>query len=139
MIQAEDRKKLEAQLLVYSEKNDELQHKMTEMGESNRVITQALRLKQEELNEVSAKYDLLVKETHLLRDSTKDDGNDFNEDMNGARPGGPDDIDNVRMNEGRGRFYVEAKSIGGGTQSCYCCCCCCCAKVWVNAQARCWC
>jgi len=34
--------------------------------------------------------------------------------MNGARPGGPDDIDNVRLNEGRGRFYVEAKSIGGG-------------------------
>ena len=25
---------------MYSEKNEELQHKMTEMGESNRVITQ---------------------------------------------------------------------------------------------------
>ena len=35
--------------------------------------------------------------------------------MTGARPGGPDDVDNVRLNEGRGRFYVEAKSIGGGT------------------------
>jgi myosin protein heavy chain len=33
----------------------------------------------------------------------------------GARLGGPDDIDHVRMNEGRGRFYVEAKSVGGGS------------------------
>lgn len=41
--------------------------------------------------------------------------NDNGEDMSGARPGGPDDADNVRLNEGRGRFYVEAKSIGGGT------------------------
>ena len=41
--------------------------------------------------------------------------NDNGEDMTGARPGGPDDVDNVRLNEGRGRFYVEAKSIGGGT------------------------
>jgi len=40
--------------------------------------------------------------------------NDNGEDMSGARPGGPDDVDNVRLNEGRGRFYVEAKSIGGG-------------------------
>jgi len=71
VIQAEDRKKLEAQVLMYSEKNEELQHKMTEMGESNRVITQALRLKQEELNEMTAKYDHLVKETHMMRDSNK--------------------------------------------------------------------
>lgn len=56
---------------MYSEKNEELQHKMTEMGESNRVITQALRLKQEELNEVNLKYDNLVKETHLLREGNR--------------------------------------------------------------------
>jgi hypothetical protein len=35
--------------------------------------------------------------------------------MSGARAGAPDDIDNVRLNEGRGRFYVEAKSVGGGS------------------------
>ena len=76
---------------MYSEKNEELQHKMTEMGESNRVITQvsmavyiswphrsltaypyqAMRLKQEELNEINVKYDNLVKELHLLRDGNK--------------------------------------------------------------------
>ena len=113
IIQAEDRKKLEAQVISYSEKCEELQHKLTEMGESNRVITQAMRLKQEEINEVTAKYDHLVKEAHL-RDSSYDN-NDTSDDMAGARPGGPDDIDNVRLNEGRGRFYVEAKSIGGGS------------------------
>jgi hypothetical protein len=35
--------------------------------------------------------------------------------MEGARKGASDDIDNVRLNEGRGRFYVEAKSVGGGS------------------------
>tara|TARA_B110000090_G_scaffold120655_1_gene134028 strand:+ start:175 stop:390 length:216 start_codon:yes stop_codon:yes gene_type:complete len=35
--------------------------------------------------------------------------------MSGARPGAPDDPENVRLNEGRGRFYVEAKSVGGGS------------------------
>ena len=35
--------------------------------------------------------------------------------MSGARPGAPDDAENVRLNEGRGRFYVEAKSVGGGS------------------------
>lgn len=112
IIQAEDRKKLEAQVISYSEKCEELQHKLTEMGESNRVITQAMRLKQEELNQLNAKYDHLLKEMHL-RDGDKVEVS--NENMDGAKPGGPDDVDNVRLNEGRGRFYVEAKSIGGGS------------------------
>lgn len=110
VIQAEDRKKLEAQVVSYTEKCEELQHKLMEMGESNRIITQAMRIKQEELNEVSAKYDHLLRETN-----NKDSNEDNNEDMSGARAGGPDDIDNVRLNEGRGRFYVEAKSVGGGS------------------------
>jgi hypothetical protein len=113
VIQAEDRKKLEAQVVSYSEKCEEFQHKLTELGESNRIVTQALRLKQEEFNDVNVKYTHLVKEAQArdraeLADADKDD-------MTGARPGGPDDIDNVRLNEGRGRFYVEAKSVGGGS------------------------
>lgn len=112
VIQMEDRKKLEAQVVSYTEKCEELQHKLTEMGESNRVITQAMRLKQEELNDCQAKYDLLLKDSQL-RESTEN--NNDNDENNGPRPGGPDDIENVRLNEGRGRFYVEAKSIGGGS------------------------
>jgi hypothetical protein len=87
---------------------------VTEIGESNRVITQALRLKQEEYNELKVKYDHLVREARE-RDHVVNDQGDA-EDMTGARPGGPDDIDNVRLNEGRGRFYVHANSVGGGSQ-----------------------
>jgi chromosome segregation ATPase len=43
LIQAEDRKKLEAQVMSLNEKAEELQHKLAEMGQSNRVITQSLR------------------------------------------------------------------------------------------------
>jgi myosin protein heavy chain len=115
VIQAEDRKKLEAQVLTLTSKCEELQHKLAEMGESNRIITQAMRLKQEELNDVSMKYEALVKENER-RDANEDRGDSQQFlDMSGARIGAPDDIDNVRLNEGRGRFYVEVKSVGGGS------------------------
>lgn len=113
IIQLEDRKKLEAQVLSFTEKCDELQHKLTEMGESNRVITQAMRLKQEELNEVTVRCESLVKEMESREIADGSGGRD--EDMAGAKPGAPDDVDNVRLNEGRGRFYVEAKAVGGGS------------------------
>ncbi len=112
--QAEDRKKLEAQVLSLTEKCEELQQKLMETGESNRIITQAMRLKQEEVNELTMKYEALSKEADM-REANGETGNDEGEVMTGARPGGPDDIDNVRLNEGRGRFYVEAKTIGGGS------------------------
>ena len=115
IIQAEDRKKLEAQVLSFTEKCDELQHKLAEMGESNRIITQAMRLKQEELNEISIKYESLSSE--FERREALEGGGAVEEggDMSGARPGAADDIDHVRLNEGRGRFYVEVKSVGGGS------------------------
>ena len=115
LVQAEDRKKLEAQVMSFTEKCEELQHKLTEMGESNRVITQAMRLKQEELNEMNIKYDSLYREFQNREALDNPQVNNENEDLSGAKPGGADDIDNVRMNEGRGRFYVEAKSVGGGS------------------------
>ena len=121
VIALEDRKKLEAQVISFTEKNEELQQKLMETGESNRIITQAMRLKQEELNELQMKYDALSQEADLRESNgeTMDGGghtsNDGNESLQGATPGGPDDIDNVRLNEGRGRFYVEAKTVGGGS------------------------
>jgi hypothetical protein len=113
IIQAEDRKKLEAQVLSFTEKCEELQLKLTETGESNRIITHAMRLKQTELNELQKKYDALSKELEL-REGNEDPAGGASVDMSGARPGAPDDIENVRLNEGRGRFYVEAKTVGGG-------------------------
>lgn len=74
-----------------------------------------MRLKQEELNEVSIKYDTLSREFHA-REANELPGDPVTvEDMQGAKKGASDDIDNVRLNEGRGRFYVEAKSVGGGS------------------------
>jgi NADH:ubiquinone oxidoreductase subunit D len=83
------------------------------MGESNRIITQALRLSKDEYHELKIKYDHLVREAHERDHIINDQGE--TEDMTGARPGGPDDIENVRLNEGRGRFYVHAISVGGGS------------------------
>eukprot|EP00604_Paraphysomonas_vestita_P003553 CAMPEP_0174822932 /NCGR_PEP_ID=MMETSP1107-20130205/19924_1 /TAXON_ID=36770 /ORGANISM="Paraphysomonas vestita, Strain GFlagA" /LENGTH=743 /DNA_ID=CAMNT_0016043479 /DNA_START=993 /DNA_END=3224 /DNA_ORIENTATION=- len=120
IVQIEERKKLEAQVQTLTSKCEELHHKLAEMGESNRIITQAMRLKQEEFNEISMKYESLLKETEIReknddKDESKGGNNYTNEDMSGPRPGGPDDIDNVRINEGRGRFYVEVKTVGGGS------------------------
>jgi hypothetical protein len=116
IIQLEDRKKLESQVLSYTEKCEELQRKLTELGESNRVITQAMRLKQEEINELTNKYDYVMKELESKQQELNLITNQGQENLeDGAKPGGPDDIDNVRLNEGRGRFYVEAKSVGGGS------------------------
>jgi myosin protein heavy chain len=111
----EDRKKLEAQVLTLSQKAEELHHKLAETSESNRMITQAMRLKQEELNSLSLKYEALVKESENKFNYEEGPPAAGTGGVDGARPGGPDDIENVRMNEGRGRFYVEAKTVGGGS------------------------
>ncbi len=121
VIQAEDRKKLEAQVISFTEKTEELNHKLIEMGESNRIITQAMRLKQEELNEMTTKYETLHSELMAKeaednpQDQAQQTTNAAGEDMSGAKPGAPDDVSNVRQNGGRGRFYVEAKTVGGGS------------------------
>jgi chromosome segregation ATPase len=117
IIQAEDRKKLEAQVVSFTEKCEELNKKLIEMGESNRIITQAMRLKQEELNEMTIKYESLHADMQAREaaDRPEDKLPGEGENMSGARPGAPDDSENVRLNEGRGRFYVEAKSVGGGS------------------------
>jgi myosin protein heavy chain len=113
VVQAEDRKKLEAQVVSYADKCEEFQRKINEAGESNRIVTQALRLKQEEFHAMEVKYNHLLKEAHERDNIVNSQGE--TEDMTGARPGGPDDIDNVRLNEGRGRFYTHAISVGGGS------------------------
>ena len=117
LVQLDDRKKLEAQVLSFNEKCEELQHKLTEMGESNRVITQAMRLKQEELNAITMKFEALAKELEVreAQDVLAESGANPDIDMTGAKAGAADDVENVRLNEGRGRFYIEAKAVGGGS------------------------
>ena len=52
VLMMEDRKKLEAQVMAYTDKCKELQSKLLDMGESNRIATQAMRVKQEEVTGV---------------------------------------------------------------------------------------
>lgn len=111
IIMTEDRKKLEAQVMSYTEKCKELQKKLLEMGESNRIITQAMRLKQEEVSEISARYDVIKRE--MDDREARDAEMDFPGNKHGQ--GGSDDVDNGRLNEGRVRFFVDAKAIPGGS------------------------
>eukprot|EP01033_Poteriospumella_lacustris_P005496 gene5496-3917_t len=120
LVQAEERKKLEQQVLSAAERQQELQQRVSELAESNRVVTQALRLKQDELNALENKHDHLLRELQQreadLQALTADTGTANNAAAATMADGSaPDDIDNVRLNEGRGRFYVEAKSVGGGS------------------------
>jgi hypothetical protein len=108
VIQAEDRKKLEAQVISLAEKSDELSHKLTEMSESNKVITQAMRLKQEELNEMTARFEALMQ--------TVEEDKRARESLNGpAENDGDGGGDGGKAINSEGRyFYVQAKTVGGG-------------------------
>lgn len=110
VVEVEDRKKLETQVLGLSSKSEELQGKLIETGDSNRTLTQALRLKHEELHVLKQRYE------SMRRDLEETEESDPAADARtGARPGAPDSIENVRNNEGRGRFYLESKTLSGGT------------------------
>ena len=112
VVEVEDRRKLEAQVLSLSQKCEELMHKLHESTESNRVMTHSLRLKQEELSALLIKHSALTRELEVKAESEAevvDEG-----DRRGPRPGGPDSIENVRNNDGRGRFYVDIKVMNGG-------------------------
>ena len=62
---------------------------------------------------ISVKYDALKRE--LDEREEREGSSDFPNEKFLTRPGGAGDIDNVRLNEGRGRFFVEAKNVAGGS------------------------
>ena len=118
VIQAEDRKKLEAQVISFTEKTEELNHKLIEMGESNRIITQAMRLKQEELNEMTTKYetlhaDLMAKEAEDTSQDAATAAGANGEDMSEPSQA-PDDVTNVRQNGDEGDSTWRLR-LGGGS------------------------
>jgi len=55
----EEIKKMESQIKSLTDRAAELEAKLDESGESNRIITQALRLKQEELNQLMIRHEAL--------------------------------------------------------------------------------
>lgn len=116
VIQAEDRKKLEAQVISLAEKSDELSHKLSEMSESNKVITQAMRLKQEELNETNARFEALmttVEEDKRAREALNGPAENGGVDGDGTGGDGTGTNRGGINSEGR-YFYVQAKTVGGG-------------------------
>lgn len=59
VVQKEEVKKMEAQLRSMQERTQDSDTKLSATGESNRIMSNALRLKQQELDEVQAKYEAL--------------------------------------------------------------------------------
>lgn len=131
ILSIEERKKLENSVTLLNERANELTIKLQEMNESNRVMANAIRIKHEEYNELHLKYNQTVKDLQSYQDKGDIDGQDDEENHPSEENGpidqtnGPqtsnitpmDDIQNVRLNNGRGRFYVEAKSMSGGSGS----------------------
>jgi hypothetical protein len=125
LLQVEDRKKLESNLQQMNEKCNELAMKLQDMGESNRVMAQAMRIKQDEYNALSIKHDRLAKDFQVyqedfhrdqeMNESSLIENPDQQPQTSSQLSSAADDIDNVRLNEGRGRFYIEAKSMAGGS------------------------
>lgn len=109
IVKDEDAKKVSAQLRALREKSVELTKKLNATGESNRIITQAMRMKQEELDQLQIRYDACVKQLQEIQDRPE-----YDVDGNGRNnPALEDDssllmtTDEVQASGGRGRFYLE--------------------------------
>ncbi len=129
----DDCKKMEIQLKALTLKGEELQRKLDEARESNVTVTQALRQKQEELDEVNMQYEVLNKrlQNHLSsggQRSSKSDDLELQfpqeQDQGGKRGGSstamypdtdvpPLDPEAIRSAGGRGIFYLEPKPSQG--------------------------
>ena len=111
IVTKEEMKKMDAQLRASREKVSELTKKLTATGESNRIITQAMRLKQEELENLRIQYDALHdKLEEVQQQQQQDQAADeaaltTNADLMTT--------DQVLDKGGRGRFYLEHSPTNG--------------------------
>ena len=105
IVNKEEMKKMGAQVRALREKETELTKKLTATGESNRIITQAMRLKQEELENLRIQYDALndkleeVHEQHQQEQAADEAALTTNANLMTT--------DQVLDKGGRGRFYLE--------------------------------
>ena len=79
------------------------------------ILTKAMRLKQEEVNELTMKYDALSKEADIREangETLDGDGSGHSEELQGATPGGPDDIDNVRLRHAGASSPFATRHVG---------------------------
>merc|ERR1719443_2564265 len=94
-------RKLEAQLKTSNDHLSKLQAKLDDANESNRIISQASRIKQEELDTTKARFDALLdsRQTENVQSSTaKIHGND-----SGQNP-------HVSPAEANGRFLLDTST-----------------------------
>ncbi|KAF0688575.1 Aste57867_19820 [Aphanomyces stellatus] len=106
----EEMKKMHAQILSMQDKNAELTQKLNTTGESNRVVTEALRAKQDELDTITIKFDALqTKVVNQITEPIEIDMNNNHHDNSGnVYPDGDKDVD------ANGRFFVECRASHGG-------------------------
>ena len=100
---------MEAQIRTLKERNEEMADKLNRTGESNRVLTQALRLKQEEFETLSIKYEALLRQMQSQEEEDALGAGPIAQQREAAEP----DNSAVRDSGGRGRFYVETKPTQG--------------------------
>ena len=111
IVTKEELKKLGAQLRASREKVTELTKKLTATGESNRIITQAMRIKQEELENLRIQYDALHDKLEEVQQQQQEDqaadeaALTTNADLMST--------DQVLDKGGRGRFYLEHSPTNG--------------------------
>ncbi|RLN88396.1 hypothetical protein BBJ28_00004297 [Nothophytophthora sp. Chile5] len=121
IVSKEDTKKLQAQLVTLQEKGAELAHKLHTTAESNRVVTEALRCKQDELDAQAIKLEATHKKMAELAVTLEQSGvtaltgfDLSNQQEANARgnqePTHPDDA----AAAANGRFFVECRASHGG-------------------------
>ncbi|ETL38568.1 hypothetical protein L916_09851 [Phytophthora nicotianae] len=116
IVSKEETKKLQAQLTTLQEKGAELAHKLHSTAESNRVVTEALRCKQDELDAQTIKFEATQKkmaEVALAMEQSgipMATGADNNQEAHQREATHPDDTAAVA----NGRFFVECRASHGG-------------------------
>ncbi|KAG1704314.1 hypothetical protein DVH05_006322 [Phytophthora capsici] len=119
IVSKEETKKLQAQLVTLQEKGAELAHKLHSTADSNRVVTEALRCKQDELDAQAIKFDATQKKLAEMALAMEQSGVPMSMGPDG------DNQDAHRGNQeathpedaaaaANGRFFVECRASHGG-------------------------
>jgi hypothetical protein len=121
IVSKEETKKLQAQLTTLQEKGAELAHKLHATAESNRVVTEALRCKQDELDAQVIKFEatqkkvaemaLAMEQSGVPMTTGVDTDNQKETQQRGNQEAAhPDDA----AAAANGRFFVECRASHGG-------------------------
>ncbi|KAG3254424.1 hypothetical protein PI124_g946 [Phytophthora idaei] len=117
IVSKEEAKKLQAQLTTLQEKGAELAHKLHSTAESNRVVTEALRCKQDELDAQAIKFEATQKKMAAMELAMEQSGvpmttgvDDNQQEGHQREATHPDDAAAAANR----RFFVECRASHGG-------------------------